>query len=134
MSYELGKTLYKLCALANGDLTATGTKYTWTPAKRWTVRGMVFVPTTAIGACTTAAIIDLNHTPSGGSAASKITATITAGTGVGTEIAGTATSTGTDYFDVASGDTVHIATDTAMAGGTTSGVGDVYLIISELPA
>jgi len=132
--YTEGKYLYKMCSLSNSNLTGTGTIYTWTPAKRWSVYGAVIVPTTAIGACTTAAVIDLNHTPSGGSVTSKITITATASTGIGTEVAGTATSTGSDVFDLASGDTLYVAVDTAMAGGTTTGVVDVYLILNELPA
>ena len=135
MAYTESKFLYKIYSLDNTALTeSAGNKYTWTPAKRWTVRGMVLVPTTAVGACSTAAVVLARWTPSGGSISSRLTATATASTGIGTEIAATESSTGYGTFDVDSGDTVIIRVNTAMSGGTTSGVVDVYLILSEKPS
>ena len=95
---------------------------------------MVFNPTTAVGTGTIQAVIKAFYTPSGGSATQQITLTTVASTAIGTEIAGTAYTTGSDVFDVDASGEVDIYLYTAIGGtGTTVGAGDVYLILREYP-
>ena len=137
MSYVNDPGIHRLKSLSNTELTETAsTKLTWTiPAssKKWTLRGAEFHPTTAIGACTTACVVTLVHTPSGGSADTILTCTLTASTGVGTNLVFTVNETGEDYVDLNAGDTLAITITTAMSGGTTGGAGDIWLFLSLLP-
>jgi len=130
--YTQESFLYKACALSQAQLRAGATdEYTWTPKKRWTCVAALVIPTTAL-VTTTQFVVTIWHTPSGGSAAQKIDITSVNGTGIGTEILGVATSTGSNYFDIAVGDTVIVSVETAM-GGSDTGVVDVMLVLKELP-
>ena len=131
--YTESNTLHKICSLDNTALTNTGDKYAWLPKFAWTCVGVVVNPTTAIGACTTPAVVTIKLTPSGGSLTSKNAVTVTASTAVGTELKGVAVTTGSDVFDVLVGGTITVNVSTAMSGGTTTGAADVYLILKEKP-
>ena len=131
--YTESTIMYTLLSMTNAYLVGTGDRYTWTPKKAWMVVGAVLRPTTAIGACSVASVTTIKHTPSGGSLTSKITLTGTASVGVGTEILGVASSTGSDVFDVKVGDTLTVNSTTAMSGGGTTGVCDLVLLLKEKP-
>lgn len=96
--------------------------FTYTVKKPMIVRDVGFVVTDTIDNDQTAAVVSLDHTPSGGSRAEKVTITLPDTTAVGVELLGSDAATPITPFVVDVGDTLHFehktaGTDTSSADG-----------------
>lgn len=131
--YTESKQLFSPAWLAETGLAAADTLIAWVADHDFEIVKVSFVVTTALGTFTsTAPILALSVTPSGGTIEEKATITLVAESAVGTETEGAMTSERLPC-DVREGDTVTFAVKTAGSGGTTTGAGYWVLEIRPIP-
>lgn len=106
--------------------------FTWKPEKPLLVRDFGFVITEAVVNTSVAAVVSLDHTPSGGSRTEKATLSIANAAVVGTEFI-TYEGTALSPFVVEEGDTLHFEHKTAGTGGSTAGKGYYVLYYEWIP-
>jgi uncharacterized protein (DUF2126 family) len=117
------------------DLSASAAdKFTWImpTGKAIHVKNFTFIAATeVVGDATTAAVVSLDHTPSGDSRAEKCTVTPD-NVAIGVEVQpGTAFTAATE-FDVVAGDTLIVEHKTQASGGTTTGAGYAVIYYTEI--
>jgi len=83
------------------------------------VEGFSFIVSTAVVGTTTAPVVSLDHTPSGGSRAEKVTLTIPDTTAAKIKVDAAAFA----KFRVNPADSIHLEHKTAAVGGVIAGVG-----------
>lgn len=104
--------------------------FTWKPEKPLLVRDFGFVVTETIANDATAAVVSLDHTPSGGARTEKATITLTDGAAVGTEFI-TYEGTALSPFVVEEGDTLHFEHKTQGTDGSSSAGKGYYVLYYE---
>lgn len=109
---------------------AAADHFTWKPEKPMIVRDLGFIITEAVVNTSTAAVVSLDYTPSGGARAEKATISIADGTAVGVEFVSYEQGTPLTPFFTKEGDTLHFEHKTQGAGGTTTGKG-YYVLYYE---